>query len=172
MSRIRPHLTYSNVMSTIAVFGVLAGGSAWAASKIGTNQIKNGAVTTKKIKNDAVTGAKVNESSFGQVPDAARAGNATNASQLGGVPAAGYLRGYERVIGNPTPDDTQATKFAPISCPSGKKLVALGVEGIFYVGTLPAIIPQWNDDGSGDVISQKYDGQSYRFIPEGVCANG
>ena len=47
MRRIRPHLTYSNVMSTIAVFGVLAGGSAWAASKIGTNQIKRGAVTGK-----------------------------------------------------------------------------------------------------------------------------
>jgi hypothetical protein len=35
MSRIRPHLTYPNVMSTIAVFAVLAGGTAWAASKIG-----------------------------------------------------------------------------------------------------------------------------------------
>ena len=45
MRRIRAHLTYSNVMSTIAVFGVLAGGSAWAASKIGTNEIEPGAVT-------------------------------------------------------------------------------------------------------------------------------
>ena len=75
MSRIRPHLTYPNVMSTIAVFAVLAGGTAWAASKIGTDQIKNGAVTakklhhgavtTKKIKDDAVTGAKAKEASFG-----------------------------------------------------------------------------------------------------------
>jgi hypothetical protein len=91
MGRIRPHLTYSNVMSTIAVFAVLAGGSAWAASKIGTSQIKNGAVTakklhknavtTKKIKNDAVTGAKAKESSFGQVPDAAN---------LDGKPASDY----------------------------------------------------------------------------------
>ena len=97
MGRIRPHLTYSNVMSTIAVFGVLAGGSAWAASKIGTTEIKDGAVTaeklhknavtTKKIKNDAVTGAKAKESSFGQVPNAAHADNATN---LGGQPASDY----------------------------------------------------------------------------------
>jgi len=79
MNRVRPHLTYANVMSTIAVFGVLGGG-AWAASKIDTNQIENGAVTakklhkkavtTKKIKNEAVTGDKAKESSFArcQVP--------------------------------------------------------------------------------------------------------
>jgi hypothetical protein len=97
MSRIRPHLTYSNVMSTIAVFAVLAGGSAWAASKIGTSQIRkgavtakklhNGAVTTAKIKDGAVTGAKAKESSFGRVPDAAHADDATN---LDGKPASEY----------------------------------------------------------------------------------
>lgn len=97
MRRLRPHLTYSNVMSTIAVFGVLAGGSAWAASKIGTNEIEPGAVTakklhknavtTKKIKDDAVTGDKAKESSFGRVPDAAHADDAT---KLDGQPASDY----------------------------------------------------------------------------------
>lgn len=96
MRRIRPHLTYANVMSTFAVFGVL-GGSAWAASKIDTNQIEKGAVTanklhnnavtTKKVKDEAVTGAKAGESSFGQVPDAAHADDATN---LDGKPASDY----------------------------------------------------------------------------------
>lgn len=80
MNRVRRSLTYANVMSTVAVFAVLAGGSAWAASKIGSSDIKNGAVTakklhenavaTKKIKNDAVTGEKVKESSLGSVPTA------------------------------------------------------------------------------------------------------
>ena len=97
MRRIRRHLTYANAMSTIAVFGVLAGGSAWAASKIGTDQIKKGAVTAKKlhngavtqakIKDGAVTGTKAKEASFGQVPDAAHADNATN---LDGKPASDY----------------------------------------------------------------------------------
>jgi hypothetical protein len=97
MRGIRANLTYSNVMSTIAVFGVLAGGSAWAASKIGTNEIAPGAVTakklhknavtTKKIKDDAVTGDKAKESSFGRVPDAAHADDAT---KLDGQPASDY----------------------------------------------------------------------------------
>ena len=57
---VMPRLTYANVMSTVAVFGMLAGGTAWAAaSAIGTSGIKNGAVTTKKLHADAVTGGKV-----------------------------------------------------------------------------------------------------------------
>ncbi len=40
MKRIRRHLTYANVMSTLAVFAVLAGGGAYAASKIGAGDLK------------------------------------------------------------------------------------------------------------------------------------
>jgi hypothetical protein len=80
---IRKRLTYANVMSSIAVFLVLGGATAVAAKKIGTKQlkansvttgkIKKNAVTTAKIKNNAVTGAKVNESTLGDVPQAANA---------------------------------------------------------------------------------------------------
>lgn len=63
-SRPGPKLTYANVMSSIAVFLVLGGGAAFAASKlgkntVGTKQLKKNAVTTVKIKNGAVNGAKV-----------------------------------------------------------------------------------------------------------------
>lgn len=60
---LRAHLSYANVMSTIAVFIVLGGG-AYAATKlpnnsVGTKQIKNGAVTKKKLaKGVLTTGAK------------------------------------------------------------------------------------------------------------------
>lgn len=87
------------LVALTALSVVVLGGSAWAASKIGTNQIKNGAVTTKKlhngavttkkIKNNAVNGAKVkdnsltgndiNESTLGVVPNATNAENATSA---------------------------------------------------------------------------------------------
>ena len=59
--RLRSSLSYANVMSTIAVFGALAGGGAWAASKIGTDEIENGAVTAKKLHRNSVTGEKVQD---------------------------------------------------------------------------------------------------------------
>jgi hypothetical protein len=91
-------------MSSIAVFLVLGGATAFAATKIGAGQlkansvktgkivkeavtegkIKNGAVTTNKIANDAVTGAKVNEATLGQVPSAATATTAGSANSVAG----------------------------------------------------------------------------------------
>jgi hypothetical protein len=70
-------------MSSIAVFLVLGGATAFAAGKIGssdiksnaitTGKIKKEAVTTKKIKKNAVTGKQVKESSLGTVPSASLA---------------------------------------------------------------------------------------------------
>src|SRR5215208_5162078 len=51
---IRNRLSYANVMSTIAVFGVLAGGGAYAASKIGASDIAKNAVRSKHITENAV----------------------------------------------------------------------------------------------------------------------
>jgi hypothetical protein len=64
VKQIRKRLTYANVMSTIAVFLVLGGATAFAASELGKNtvgskQIKSNAVTTGKIKKEAVTGGKI-----------------------------------------------------------------------------------------------------------------
>ena len=99
MKQLSKRLTYANVMSSIAVFLVLGGATAFAAKKIGSNEIKGNSITTGKLKkeavttskikknaistakiqNDAVTGDKVKESTLGQVPSAANATNATNA---------------------------------------------------------------------------------------------
>lgn len=80
MKQLKRHLSYANVMSTIAVFLLLGGASAVAAKKqtqkIGTTQIKASAVTTNKIKNGAVTEAKLAASavSTGKLAD----GSVTN----------------------------------------------------------------------------------------------
>lgn len=50
---VRRRLTYANVMSTIAVFGVLGGG-AWAAGKITSKDIAKDAVLSKQIKNGTI----------------------------------------------------------------------------------------------------------------------
>lgn len=107
-------------MSSIAVFLVLGGATAFAAKKIGTNEIKgnaittgkikkeavtkgkikksaidasrlaNNAVTTNKLANEAVTGEKANEGTFGTVPTANHANTATTAAP----------RAYARVLNN------------------------------------------------------------------------
>jgi hypothetical protein len=110
VKQIRKRLTYANVMSSIAVFLVLGGATAYAATKIGTNEIKgnaittgkikkeavargkikkaaidatrlaDGAVTTSKLANDAVTGEKVNEATLGPVPEASKVGGLNTAA--------------------------------------------------------------------------------------------
>ncbi len=64
MKPIRERLTYANVMSTIAVFLVVGGATAFGAAQLGKNsvgarQLKTNAVTTAKIKKNAVTAAKI-----------------------------------------------------------------------------------------------------------------
>src|ERR687886_735489 len=82
LAGLRDRLTYANVMATIAVF-IALGGSGYAATKINGKNIKNKSISGKKLKNrtitrgkvkkNTLTGAEINESSLGQVPDAAHA---------------------------------------------------------------------------------------------------
>jgi hypothetical protein len=63
VKHIRKRITYANVMSSIAVFLVLGGATAYAAKKIGSNEIKGNAITTGKLKKEAVTASKLKKSS-------------------------------------------------------------------------------------------------------------
>lgn len=97
LARLRDHLTYANVVSTMCLFIVLGGG-AYAAvqlppKSVGTKQLKNKAVKRVKIAGKAVTrpklapdsvngakvaanaltGADVDESTLGRVPEARHA---------------------------------------------------------------------------------------------------
>ena len=105
MKQIRKRITYANVMSSIAVFLVLGGATAYAAKKIGSNEIKGNSITTGKIKkeavsaskikknavttakiaNGAVTGAKLNLGSVGTVPNANHANTADTANNANAV---------------------------------------------------------------------------------------
>lgn len=108
MKRMRGKATYANVISTLALFLVLTGGAAYAATQlaknsVGTKQlkknsvtaakIKKNAVTTAKIKANAVTGNQVNESTLATVPSAQSAVNAKNANALGNTPPRGFGQG-------------------------------------------------------------------------------
>src|SRR5206468_13100730 len=87
LSRYRP--SPAMVVALIALF-VAMGGSASALVVITSSNIKNGTIrgkdihkrtiTAKRIKKNALGGSVIKESSLGQVPDAAHADSADNAT--------------------------------------------------------------------------------------------
>jgi hypothetical protein len=79
--KLRHHLTYANVMSTLAVF-IALGGSSYAALKISGSDLKNRSVPAKKLKRNSVTSKEVRESRLKRVP------SAKHADRLGGFSAA------------------------------------------------------------------------------------
>jgi hypothetical protein len=62
--KLRARMTYANVVSTIALALVLGGGTAYAAIKIGTSNIRYHAVTASKLANNSVTASKVKNSAL------------------------------------------------------------------------------------------------------------
>jgi hypothetical protein len=70
--RLRRHLTYANVMATLAVF-IALGGSSYAAYTINGNVIKNRSIAGKKLHRNTLTGREIKESRLGRVPHAHRA---------------------------------------------------------------------------------------------------
>ena len=100
MTKLRKRLTYANVMSSIAVFLVLGGATAFAAKKIGSNEIKSNAITTGKLKKEAVAAAKIKKNAITtakvkdgaidglKVKDGSLTGVDIDASTLGTVPLA------------------------------------------------------------------------------------
>jgi hypothetical protein len=100
MGKLRPRLTFANVVSVIALF-VALGGASYAAVKlpknsVGTKQLKKNSVNGAKVKDNSLTGSDIDEATLGVVPTATQANNAAQASQalnaqsLGGVPAAQF----------------------------------------------------------------------------------
>lgn len=93
MKKIRKRLTYANVMSSIAVFLVVGGATAFAAlgkNTVGSKQLKKNAVTSAKIKNNAVTTNKIKKNAVNgaKVKDGSLTGADINLGALGTVPSA------------------------------------------------------------------------------------
>jgi hypothetical protein len=101
--KLRRHLTYANVISTMCLFLVLGGGAAFAATKlakssVGTEQLKGEAVTkgkmapnsvnSKKVVNGSLTGEDIASSTLGKVPNATNAEHADSATTAGSANSA------------------------------------------------------------------------------------
>jgi hypothetical protein len=94
MNRLRPKLTFANVVSCLALFVALGSGAVAASqlgkNSVGTKQLKKNAVTKAKIKKNAVTTAKVSSQAItaAKVKTGTLTGNQIDSATLGTVPTA------------------------------------------------------------------------------------
>ena len=131
MASMRKHLTYANVVATLALIVAVAGGSAAVAisgkvkkNSVGTKQIKKGSITAGKLADGAVTNPKLAD------------GSVTSA----------------KLTGTRIAEDQQAANVqADIGCGPGEKM--LGGGGGSGGGTLRDSFPPgpggWRAIGSG-----------------------
>ena len=94
LKKLRQHLTYANVIATLALF-IALGGSSYAALHVGSREIADNSIRSRDVRNHSLTrhdlarntldGTVVHESTLGRVP---RAASAANADRLEGVTAA------------------------------------------------------------------------------------
>jgi len=161
-------------MSSIAVFLVLGGATAIAASKIGANQLKANsvktgkivkeAVTTGKIKKNAVTGAKVKESSLAAVPKA----NSVNGQS--------FLSFHNEMASDGaalTLFDFGGVKFTG-ACPAGKPvLTATNTSGVKAAARSSLVTETTNVAGNGqasfstfEISKEKLGGGTFEAVFE------
>ncbi|HEX6665023.1 MAG TPA: hypothetical protein VF081_00330 [Solirubrobacterales bacterium] len=115
MNQLRKRLTYANVMSSLAVFLVLGGATAFAAGQlaknsVGAKQLRKNAVSAAKIKKDAVTDAKIKDGAVtgAEVKDGSLTGADVNLATLGTVPSAATAGAAANLAGR-----TPISVFAP-----------------------------------------------------------
>lgn len=129
MSRLRSHLTYANVIATLALFLAL-GGVGYAAVKLPKNS-----VGTRQLKSEAVTAAKVKSGSLpasvlapGTLPNLS--GYATKAE------VGGKFLGSTVVVNKTIAAPLAPNAFASgsVSCPAGFQATGGGVapSNVFY----------------------------------------
>jgi len=173
-SQLRPKLTYSNAIATIALF-IALGGAAVAAGipnhSVGAKQLKRGAVTTAALGKAAVTSAKLANKSViaaklapNSVGPGAIGNGAVNSAKLaaGSVIASTIKNGVitNNKLGNGV---VSTTKLADGSVTAAK----LGSEVAPLLGTLRSgqtLRGMFNLGGTAAAVSAKAEsGQSFQF---------
>jgi hypothetical protein len=154
VKQIRKRLTYANVMSSIAVFLMLGGATAFAATKIGSNEIKGNAITTGKIKKEAVSRAKIKKNAIdaskladGSVTNSKLAADAVTGDKV----KDGSLTGADLNLGTvgtvPSANNANAVNGQSIASffkevpTNGAAVTALEFGGVKLTASCPATVP-------------------------------
>jgi hypothetical protein len=111
MRRLRPRITYANVVSTLALVLALGGGAVYAASKLPKNSVRSPQIKNRQVKRQDIAGGSINS---GKVSNDSLTGKDIQESTLGEVPLASDARTVnsitERVIRANQPDPTGANQ--------------------------------------------------------------
>jgi hypothetical protein len=156
LKQISKRLTYANVMSSIAVFLVLGGATAFAASQlgknsVGTKQLKKNAVTASKIKKNAVTGKKIKKNAVtgAKVKDHSLTGSDIDLSKLGTVPDATHA-GTADSVASVIPFSAGANEDQMVSLAKTSSFELMGICDINDTFDPPGV--QFEDVGTSFVI--------------------
>jgi hypothetical protein len=135
MSRITRHLSYANVMASLALFLAL-GGISWAAAtlprdSVGAKQIKTNAVGSSEVKDRALTARDFAPGALPQGPQGppgpqgpAGPGGLAGPQGPKGDPGAPGLSGVETVE-EMSSTNSSSTKDVLVVCPAGKRLISV-----------------------------------------------
>ena len=196
-TKVRNHLTYANVVSTLCLF-VLLGGSAYAAVSLKRNSVKG-----RHIAKNAITSAKVKNASLlsedfarGQLPagpqgprgDIGPAGARGDTGPKGdpgpkgdagpkGDPGSSALPLVFDFSGNASASDSTTPKSATVTCPEGTEAIAggatlFGVNSAFASLALSESAPAPNDDRTWavSVIEANDTTAQWGIDPYAICA--
>jgi hypothetical protein len=117
MRALRDKLTYANVISTLCLFLTL-GGVAYAANQlprnsVGTQQVKNGAITGPKIKRASIEAIKLTPLAQSTLKGAKGAKGATGAKGARGEKGATGAKGEKGAVGERGASGAQGTPGNP-----------------------------------------------------------
>jgi hypothetical protein len=129
LDRLRPRLTFANVVSAVTLF-VLLGGSAYAAVELSRNDVKR-----KHIARDAVTAPKVKNGSLrledfgrGQLPSGTDGAQGQKGDR--GEPGAQGIQGATGEDGDSGAPGTSAAHAQTINAPGGPFLVTPATKNV------------------------------------------
>jgi hypothetical protein len=159
LHQFKKRLTYANVMSSIAVFFVLGGATAFAATQlaknsVGTKQLKANAVSTAKLKKNAVTTAKIKKNAVtgAKIKDGTITGAEINAATLGTVPVSATTESVRSTAGTlPVGQDRTIFSYGPfaitIRCaPYGA--TEIGSQSFISSTVANSVFTSWRDNNS------------------------
>jgi hypothetical protein len=151
------HLTYANIMATVAVVIATAAGTSYAAEKIkipknsvASKQIKDGTVGTKDLADGAVDSTKL---------------NAGTAAGFAKPRAWGTFKGSGELLAGRSSGNVTVTK---VTADPGKYCVV--VAGVDPLTTSIVVTPDYQGSGGLGHFAQTYDAAT--GSPSGICANG